>query len=104
LATHYLLPILLASGGGAKATVAISGTGAWVTDGFVAHAAHCVSKLAQARLVEHMAKAFIEEGVLVVAVHAGCVWTNTRKPRSKYFISVSFTTSAVCRSPMDISC
>lgn len=85
LAAHYLLPILLASKDGAKTVVAISGTGAWVTDGPVAHAAHCVSKLAQARLVEHMANDFVEEGVLVVAVHPGCVWTDTSKAAPEMF-------------------
>ena len=79
LAAHYLLPIVLESESGAKAFVAISGTGAWVTNGPVAHTAHCVSKLAQARLVEHMANDFQEEGLLVVAVHPGCVWTDTSK-------------------------
>ena len=77
LAAHYLIPILLASEAGAKAYIAISGTGAWVTEGPVAHAAHCISKLAQARLVEHMANDFHGEGLLVVAVHPGCVWTDT---------------------------
>lgn len=85
LAAHYLVPILLASEGGAKALIAISGTGAWVTGGPVAHAAHCVSKLAQARLVEHMANDFKEEGVLVVAVHPGCVWTDTSKAAPEMF-------------------
>ncbi|KAL8644182.1 MAG: hypothetical protein Q9226_007894 [Calogaya cf. arnoldii] len=79
LASHYLIPILLASEGGAKALIAISGTGAWLVDGPVAHAAHCVSKLAQARLVEHMGNNFSQEGLLAVAVHPGCVWTDTSK-------------------------
>ena len=85
LAAHYLLPIVLASEGGAKALVAISGTGAWVTSGPVAHAAHCVSKLAQARLVEHMANDFAEERLLVVAVHPGCVWTDTSRSAPEFF-------------------
>ncbi|KAL9591969.1 MAG: hypothetical protein Q9179_007188 [Wetmoreana sp. 5 TL-2023] len=87
LAAHYLLPIVLGSKGGAggKALIAISGTGAWVSSGPVAHAAHCVSKLAQARLVEHMANDFAEEGLLVVAVHPGCVWTDTSKLAPEMF-------------------
>ncbi len=79
LASHYFIPILLASKTGAKALIAISGTGAWLVDGPVAHAAHCVSKLAQVRLVEHMGNSFREEGLLAVAVHPGCVWTDTSK-------------------------
>ena len=54
--------------------IAISGTGAWLVDGPVAHAAHCVSKLAQVRPVEHMGNSFRDEGLLAVAVHPGCVW------------------------------
>ena len=90
LAAHYLLPIVLASEGGAKALIAISGTGAWVTGGPVAHAAHCVSKLAQARLVELMADDFAEDGLLVVAVHPGCVWTDTSKMAPEMFHQCEF--------------
>lgn len=90
LAAHYLIPIMLASEGGAKALIAISGTGAWVTGGPVAHAAHCVSKLAQARLVEHMAGDFAEEGLLVVAVHPGCVWTDTSRMAPEIFHQCEF--------------
>lgn len=85
LAAHFLIPIMLASEGGARALIAISGTGAWVTGGPIAHAAHCVSKLAQVRLVEHMAANFEEEGLLVVAVHPGCVWTDTSKMAPEMF-------------------
>ena len=85
LAAHYIIPILLDSDAGAKALIAISGTGAWVTDGPVAHAAHCVSKLAQVRLVEHMANDFEKEGLLVVAVHPGCVLTDTSKMAPEMF-------------------
>lgn len=83
LAAHYLIPILLSSEQGAKALIAISGTGAWVVSGPVAHAAHCVSKLAQVRLVEHIAHDF--ESLLVVAVHPGCVWTDTSKMAPEMF-------------------
>lgn len=85
LAAHYLVPLMLSSEAGAKAFVAISGGAAWVTKGPVAHAAHCVSKLAQARLVEHMANDFQEEGLLVVAVHPGCVLTDTSRLAPKVF-------------------
>ncbi|KAI9787988.1 MAG: putative secondary metabolism biosynthetic enzyme [Peltula sp. TS41687] len=77
LASHYFVPLLLAKESGAKAVIAISGTGAWVVDGPVKHTAHCVSKLAQARLMEHMAYEYREEGLLAVAVHPGCVVTDT---------------------------
>ena len=85
LAAHYLVPLMLSSEAGAKAFVAISGGAAWVTQGPVAHAAHCVSKLAQARLVEHMANDFQEEELLVAAVHPGCVLTDTSRLAPKVF-------------------
>ena len=90
LAAHHIIPILLDSDAGAKALMAISGTGAWVTDGPVAHAAHCVSKLAQIRLVEHIANDFEKEGLLVVAVHPGCVWTDTSKMAPEMFHQCEF--------------
>ena len=90
LVAHYLLPIVLSSDGGAKALIAISGAGAWITSGPVAHAAHCVSKLAQARLVEHMAVDFAEEGLLVAAVHPGCVWTDTSRLAPEMFHQCKF--------------
>ena len=77
LSAHYLVPLLLENENGARSFIAISGTGAWVVDGPVAHAAHCVSKLAQARLVEHMANDFQKEGLLCAAVHPGFVPTDT---------------------------
>ena len=100
LAAHYLIPIILASEGGAKAVIAISGTGAWVTDGPVAHAAHCVSKLAQVRLVEHVAENFKEEGLLVVAVHPGCVWTDTSKMAPEMFHKCKLYSSHSARVKM----
>ena len=76
---------MLASEGGAEALIAVSGTGAWVTGGPVAHTVHFVSKLAQARSMEHMANDFAEEGLLVVAVHPGCVWTDTSEVAPEMF-------------------
>ena len=51
------------------------GLGAWVVDGPGAHAAYCTSKLAQARLVEHVANSYADQGLLAIAVHPGGVWT-----------------------------
>lgn len=96
LAAHYLIPIILASESGARAFIAISGTGAWVTNGPVAHTAHCVSKLAQARLVEHMANDFQKEKLLVVAVHPGCVLTDTSKLAPAFFHQCKLRHALLC--------
>lgn len=86
LAAHYLLPIVLASGGeAAKALIAIGGTGAWVTSGPVAHTAHCMSKLAQARMMELIANDFAQEKLMVLTVHPGCVWTDTSRTAPEMF-------------------
>ncbi|KAI4172811.1 MAG: hypothetical protein LQ346_008527, partial [Caloplaca aetnensis] len=50
----------------AKAVIAIGGTAAWVTSGPVAHTAHCMSKLAQARMMELIANDFAEEKLMVL--------------------------------------
>ncbi|KAL8708956.1 MAG: hypothetical protein Q9220_006288 [cf. Caloplaca sp. 1 TL-2023] len=86
LAAHHLLPIILASEGeAAKALIAIGGTGAWVTSGPVAHTAHCMSKLAQARMMELVANDFEKEELLVLTVHPGCVWTDTSSGAPEMF-------------------
>lgn len=55
LAAHHLIPLLLASPGGSKTFLAVSSMGAWITDGPIANTGYCVSKLAQVRLIEHIA-------------------------------------------------
>ncbi|KAL8901813.1 MAG: hypothetical protein Q9207_005005 [Kuettlingeria erythrocarpa] len=86
LAAHHLLPFVFASGGdAAKALIAIGGTGAWVTSGPVAHTAHCMSKLAQARMMELIANVFAQERLMVLTVHPGCVWTDTSKTAPEMF-------------------
>lgn len=92
LAAHHLLPIVLASGGdAAKALIAIGGTGAWVTSGPVAHTAHCMSKLAQARMMELIANDFADERLMVLTVHPGCVWTDTSKTAPEMFHPCRFS-------------
>ena len=95
LAAHHLVPILLESQNGARSFIAISGTGAWVVDGPVAHAAHCVSKLAQARLVEHMANDFQKEGLLCAAVHPGFVPTDTSLSAPSMFHQCKFISCSI---------
>ena len=61
--------------------VAVNSVGAWMVEGEIAHVAACVSKLAQARLVEMLAEQYRGEGgakvgeVLCAAVHPGFVET-----------------------------
>lgn len=78
----------------AKAVIAIGGTAAWVTSGPVAHTAHCMSKLAQARMMELIANDFAEEKLMVLTVHPGCVWTDTSKIAPECFYPC---TSSPCR-------
>lgn len=75
-AAHYLIPILLSTENGARNFLVVSSLGAWMVQGEVAHTAACVSKLAQARLVEMVSHEFKERGLLAVAIHPGFVATD----------------------------
>ncbi|KAL8966470.1 MAG: hypothetical protein Q9183_003361, partial [Haloplaca sp. 2 TL-2023] len=88
LTAHHLLPLILSSDGdGAKALIAVGGLGAWVVDGPVCHTAHCMSKLAQARLMELIANDFKDERLMVLTVNPGCVYTDTSKLSPEMFHS-----------------
>ena len=79
-AAHQLVPLLMRTPGGAKAFVAISTFGLWVTAGPPAAASgYLVSKLAQLRLVEMIAEQYQAEGLLSVGVHPGTVATEMTK-------------------------
>jgi NAD(P)-dependent dehydrogenase (short-subunit alcohol dehydrogenase family) len=60
---------------GAKTFIAVNSFAALITSGHIANTAYCVSKLAQARLVEYIAEQYGKEGVLTIAVHPGSVLT-----------------------------
>lgn len=82
LAAHYFLPLLRESSGGGdknsavgKTFIAISSFAACMIEGGLNKVAYCVSKLAQARLVEYIAAQYRDAGVLAVAVHPGSVLT-----------------------------
>ncbi|KAL8865115.1 MAG: hypothetical protein Q9174_007062 [Haloplaca sp. 1 TL-2023] len=97
LTAHYLLPLILESeGDGPKALFAIGGTGAWVVDGPVCHAAHCMSKLAQARLMEIIANDFKDARLLVCTVHPGCVYTDTSKLAPEMFLPFLTDDAGLC--------
>ena len=75
LAAHYLVPLLLQSPNGAKMFLAMSTAAAWLRDGPIANSGYCISKLAQVRLIEHMALQYRDEGLFTAAIHPGAVLT-----------------------------
>jgi NAD(P)-dependent dehydrogenase (short-subunit alcohol dehydrogenase family) len=74
LVAHHFVPLLRESDG-AKTFIAVNSFAALITSGHIANTAYCVSKLAQARLVEYIAEQYGKEGVLTIAVHPGSVLT-----------------------------
>ncbi|KAJ4299996.1 hypothetical protein N0V90_005244 [Kalmusia sp. IMI 367209] len=71
---HYFIPLLLGSPAGSAKVFAVVGTvGACIRRGIIANSKYCISKMAQVRIVEHVAEQFGDEGVLAVAVHPGAV-------------------------------
>ncbi|KAF2435445.1 NAD(P)-binding protein [Tothia fuscella] len=67
-AGHYFIPLLLSSINGAKAFLA-----------------YCISKMAQARIIEHIAEQFGDDGLLSVAVHPGAVETEMAESAPEEF-------------------
>jgi NAD(P)-dependent dehydrogenase (short-subunit alcohol dehydrogenase family) len=74
LVAHYFVPVLL-DAGGARALVVVNSLASCITAGPIANTAYCVSKFAQARLVEFVAEQYRAQGVVAVAVHPGAVLT-----------------------------
>lgn len=74
LIAHHFLPLMRESGG-ARTFIAVNSLATLITSGHIANTAYCVSKLAQARLMEYIAEQYGEEGVFAVAVHPGAVLT-----------------------------
>lgn len=63
---HYFIPLLLSSENGAKAFLAVGSIAACIRRGIIANSKYCISKMAQARIVEHIAEQFGDEGLLAV--------------------------------------
>ena len=76
LAAHFFVPVLLAADGGARAFVVVGSLASCITTGDIANTAYCVSKFAQARLVEFVAAQYRAQGVVAHAVHPGAVLTD----------------------------
>jgi NAD(P)-dependent dehydrogenase (short-subunit alcohol dehydrogenase family) len=74
LAARHLVPVLK-DAGGARAFVVVGSWASCITKGHIANTAYCVSKFAQARLVEFVAEQYRDEGVVAFAVHPGAVNT-----------------------------
>ena len=74
LAAHHLIPILLRSKG-ARSFLVVSSAAAAITEGPIANSGYCISKLAQLRLVEMMAKQYKDQGLLTLGIHPGAVPT-----------------------------
>jgi NAD(P)-dependent dehydrogenase (short-subunit alcohol dehydrogenase family) len=68
---HYFVPLLLKSE--TKAFMVVGSIAACITKGIIANTKYCVSKFAQARIVESVAAQFTDEGLLAVSVHPGAV-------------------------------
>jgi NAD(P)-dependent dehydrogenase (short-subunit alcohol dehydrogenase family) len=71
---HHFIPLLKESGG-AKMFLAVNSFAAMITSGPIANTAYCVSKFAQARLVEYLSEQYGSDGVLAIAIHPGAVNT-----------------------------
>jgi NAD(P)-dependent dehydrogenase (short-subunit alcohol dehydrogenase family) len=71
---HYFVPLLKESDG-AKTFIVVNSLASLITSGHIANTAYCISKMAQARLVEFLAEQYGIDGVLSIAVHPGAVNT-----------------------------
>lgn len=74
LVAHYLVPLLIESGG-LKTFITVGSLAATLTEGFMANTAYAVSKFAQARLVEFLSSQYKDEGLLAAALHPGSAGT-----------------------------
>ena len=74
LVAHHFIPLLKESDG-AKTFIAVGSFAACITSGHIANTAYCISKFAQARLVEFISEQYGSKGVLAIAVQPGAVNT-----------------------------
>ena len=81
---HHLLPILLESDG-ARSFLVVSTAAVTLTEGMIANTAYCVSKLAQLRMLEMVAKQYSSQRLLAVGIHPGAVATEMAETAPKEF-------------------
>jgi len=74
LVARHFVPLLKESDG-AKTFIAVNSFASLITSGHIANTAYCISKFAQARLVEYLSEQYGQDGVLAIAVHPGAVNT-----------------------------
>ena len=74
LVAHYFIPLLRKSNG-EKTFFVVSSFATCINSGHIANTAYCVSKFAQARIVEFLSEQYGKEDILTVAVHPGAVNT-----------------------------
>lgn len=100
-AAHYFVPILLEATQGAKQFIAISSMAGCIRRGHIANMGYCVSKMAQARMIEYIFEQYADQGLFTVAVHPGAVDTsmakgNTPETFLKYLVDDIRLCSAWC--------
>jgi NAD(P)-dependent dehydrogenase (short-subunit alcohol dehydrogenase family) len=101
LVAHHFIPLLKESDG-AKTFIAVNSFAACIVNGHIANTAYCISKFAQARLVEFLSEQYGADGVLAVAVHPGAVNTEMAdKTTPESFRSCEYTCCAPCMSFFD---
>ncbi|OBT67644.1 hypothetical protein VE03_03829 [Pseudogymnoascus sp. 23342-1-I1] len=76
LAARAFLPLLRSTTDGSQAMVFISSLASQHTHTQLCSAAYNISKLAVNRLAEHIHDSYKDDGVLVYAIHPGCIQTN----------------------------
>lgn len=74
LVARHFVPLLKESGG-AGTFIAVGSFAACIINGHIANTAYCISKFAQARLLEFLSEQYGEDGILAIAVHPGAVNT-----------------------------
>lgn len=85
-AAHYLLPLLLATNSAAMAFLAINSMSAPSVSGPAAHAHYCVSKAAQARLIEMINEQYSDKGLFCASVHPGGLRSDFAKTAPEWLL------------------
>lgn len=78
-AAHYFVPMLLDTAGGAKQFIAVGSMAAGIRRGHIANLGYCVSKMAQARMIEYLYEQYADQGLFSICVHPGAVNTSMAK-------------------------